>query len=78
MPFIKSTPAYKLDNKNLIAPSIYYYERFEEAKHNINYWCEFLNKGTLTIEEQRRCINLIEEEELNADKYYSEYKKSLK
>lgn len=78
MPFIKYKPIYKLDNQKPILNSAFLYEQFEQAKHNINYWVEFLNKGTLTIDEQRRCINLIEEEELNADRYLSQYKKSLK
>jgi len=78
MPFIKSTPVWKLYNKNQVLNSTFFYEKYDEAKRNLNYWIEFLNKGTLTIEQQRQCINLIEEEELNADKYYSQYKQSLK
>lgn len=79
MPFIKSIPSYKLSTKKTqVCNSIQLYDKYKEAINNIEYWTEFLNKGTLTIEEQRRCLNLIQEEELNRDVNYSNYKKSLK
>jgi hypothetical protein len=79
MPFIKSTPSYKLSNKKTeVCNSIQFYDKYKEAISNIEYWTEFLNKGTLTIEQQRKCLNLIEEEELERDINYSNYKQSLK
>lgn len=79
MPFIKSTPSYNLSRKKTeVCNSIQFYDKYKQAINNIEYWTEFLNKGTLTIDEQRRCLNLIEEEELERDINYSKYKQSLK
>ena len=48
MPFIKSIPTYKLSTKKIqVCNSIQLYDKYKEAINSIEYWTEFLNKGTL-------------------------------
>lgn len=69
MPFIKGLPTWKLSkvpsNQHLI-------EKRDQAKREIEFWMDFLNKGTLTIEQQRKCLYLIEGAEIEYEKAVSE------
>lgn len=77
MPFIKGLSPSKLSRTltEVQKSSIRHQsliERRDAAKRDVQYWTDFLNKGTLTIEQQRKCLYLIEGAEIEYEKVVAE------